>query len=246
MEVYIDDEYMEEIKSVLAFPSVTNVILTDAQIQTLCVWPAMRDYFIKFPVRDQREYSITSGSETYYDFPDFETFGVSDVRVVDKDSATSGSSSSFWDLWAHQQRSQHSKYSGQYGIRGYNPNSLRQYNSLRRNEMATESNKGTVKYRLDEGNRRVYVYTSIGGKLNITWAKWSDDFDFVKFAYQHDVIKLAQSNLLAHFANTTDIVDAGGDVTINYSEIRSQADELRTSVMERWEAIPDVVAIRMQ
>lgn len=246
MDVTIDTEYIEEIKSILAYPSVDTVILTDAQIRTLCVWPAMRDYFIKFPLKYTSEYTTSSGSESYQDFPDFETFGVSDVRVVDKDTATAGDGTSFWDMWAHQQRSVTTKYSGQYGIKGYNPNSLRQSSSLQRSEMATESNKGTVKYRIDEVNRRLYVYTNIGGKVNITWAKWSDDFDYVKFVYQQDVIKLAQANLLSHFSTTTQIVDAGGDVTINYSDIKALSDELRSSVMDKWNEIPDIVVLRLQ
>lgn len=243
--ITITDNDLDLIKLVLAFPSVDNVILTDDQIKSLCVWPAMIEYFTRFPIKVTEDYSITTGNETEVDFPDNVTYGCCDVRIVDKDSTTGGSSSSFWDLWAYQQQSSSIRYSGQYGIRGYNPSGLRQITSLRRNEMATESNRGTVKYRIDEVNRKIYIYTSIGGVINITWAKWSNDFSDIKFVYHQDAIKLAQANLLAQFAATTQIVDAGGDVTINYGEISSLANQYRSEVIEKWEQIPSIIALRM-
>jgi len=245
MDVTIADEYLDQIKVVLAFPSVDNIILTDAQIKNFCVWPAMRRYFIKFPIKVQAEETISSNSLVTIDYPDDYTYGVTDVRVVDKNNV-GGATGNFWEMAASQSRSYSSKSTGSYGIKNYNPNSVRQYSQNYRLAMSSYENQyNTIDTRIDQVNRQVNVFSTMSGKINVEWAKYSINFADVRFEYQEDVIKLSQSYLLDHLADTTQIIETGSDVSINFSELRGRATELRDPIIEKWDSIPDVIVLRV-
>jgi len=245
MVITIDSEFLNEVKLVLAYPSVDNVILTDTEIKALCIWPAMQQYFVKWPIRTYYEGNVSTS--TIIDFEEDETFGVLDVRVVSQ-GLTSGSGNSFWDMVRYQAigGGASRKSTGAYGIPGYNPSGYRQQNmeqiALQKTMQRVYS---TTKYRVSLSERKVYVnVTSSSGVLNITWANYSVDFDDVKFGKQRDVIKLAQANMLDHLADTTSIIsDSTMDISINYSDLRSRADELRNPIIEKWNEIPDIILL---
>lgn len=244
MVININNDYLNEIKLILAYPSVDNVILTDEQIKSFCVWPAMQAYFVKFPKKTYHEHTISTSAVV--DFDSINTYGVMDVRVVAR-GLTSGSGNSFWDLVKFQAigAGVSKKFSGAYGIQGYNPSGYVQQNmadiQLHKTMMGAYS---TTKYRVELAERKVYVNTSTTGVLNITWANYSDNFDDIAFGKQRDVLKLAQANMLDHLADTTSIVtDSSMDISINSSDLQSRAEELRSKVFEKWNEIPDVVLI---
>lgn len=241
MAITISTENLNQVKSVLTYPLEDEIHLTDEQIKTYCVEPALDRYFIKFPLRETTEHSIST-TEASFDFPDDDTYGLVDAKVVGKSSI--GQSSSFWDL-VYYNSNMGSRHSGMYGRKNWNPNHLKQTVQLQRQAEASFANMGTVNFRVDLPNRKVYIYSTTPGKVNITWAKKSTDFSNVRFEYKWDVLHLAQANLLKHLADTASIVDLGGvNLSINYGELKSRASELEEEVIDKWNEIPTVLVIR--
>jgi hypothetical protein len=245
-DITISDSYLNLIKSVLAYPSTSTVLLTDAQIKSICLAPAMMEYFSKFPRRVVSNNAIYE--ELILPFPDAYTLGVLDVRVVNKSFLT-GSSSSFWDIIRYQSyASQARNYGNSYGIKNFNPNGLKQQLFTERQALkGLENLFSTVKYRVDYENRNLYVYCNENAYADVVWAKWSNDFDtHVKYNYKLDVIKLAQARLLYHLADEASIIsDTNLELTVNAEALKTRASELETKVYEKWIQIPSVLIMRM-
>lgn len=239
--IQIDDLYFNQVKSVLAYPMVDNVVLDDDHIKELALFPAMMQYFRKFPLEDYLEQSITG--QVIIDFPDEFTYGVLDARVVNKGAGSSPAETSILQILASSNLSISRQNS--YGIKGYNPNGLFQAQHsqrLYRNSLAKEST--TIKTKVDPQRKRVICYSNISGVLNITWAKYSFDFDNILFQHKQDVVKLSQANLLYHLADVSDIIDDSNlEVTINSDALKSRADALREEVMGIWDEYQDVIVL---
>lgn len=243
--VICDEETINLIKKRIAYPSADQIILDNEEIKTYIVRQALDEYFTKFPLKSDSIYSINQ--EAVIDFPDSNTFGAIDVRIVGK-GYTSITSGSFWDLVAYQSIGGiNLNRSGMYGtkMRGYNPNSLRQMRFMNQMVNDTLVNQGTYKYRIDLENRKLYAFSSMNATLNVTWAKRSLDFSNVKFQHKWDVIKLAQGYLMQHVADTVGMInDSAQEVTINVDMLKEEAKEQIQSIKEKWMEYSDVVILR--
>lgn len=243
--IIISDSRLNQIKKVLAYPKVLNVLLSDDEIKSLCIEPAMRLYFTKFPKIEEIDYEIGYTTEVTYPFPDVYTFGVVDLRVTNTNiTSATGGFSNFLNLAAYAQTAIVNRAS--YGIKGFNPNFLSQQKLTEQQSLYAmrEMNK-TIRHKVDIENRHITVFSNMAGKLYINWCKYSDNFDDIRYQYIEDVIKLSQSNLLHHFCDTTDIV-TNNDMTLNINTdiLKTRADELKTEVMEKWEQINSIAMIR--
>lgn len=240
--VSISNDWLIQIKKALAYPKIETLVLSDDEIKQLAVFPAMTQYFIKFPIKETVE--MYGQDLLTVPFPDTYTYGLVDCRVVDV-GTIGGTGSSFWDIIAYQRMGVSGNMKS-YGKRGFNPNSLYQERINQQYAMKSQMNLlATIKFQVDYPNRQVIVYTSTTGKVNITWAKYSTNFEDVLFQRKFDVIKLAQSNLLDHIADTFGIISDGSlDVNINVADIRTRAKELRTEVEEKWIQFPTVIILK--
>ena len=239
----ITEYWLNLIKIKLGYPSVDKIILTDAQIKSYCIYPALREYFTKFPIEVTEEHSVSTSTDNEIDFPDTDTFGIIDARLVGK-MTTLGSGSTFWDLVYYNSMNLDVSKSGYYGIDGFNPNSKKQAVAMLKQAIATQANEATVHIRVDEPNRKLYLGTNISGKCNVTWAKSSEDFDDVKFVYKMDVVKLSQAYLKEHLADTTGMITKNLEVDVDSDRLKSEANELRREITEKWAEIPHIVVIR--
>lgn len=247
MAITISDTYLRQIKKVVAFPEIDELLFTDDEIKEFAVFPAMQDYFIKFPIKDRKQYATAGTTEALFDFIDEYTYGVVDARVTDAGMVT-GTGTGFWDLAYFQQLNGGAltgSGSGAYGIKGYNPSSLIQVRDMVRAAYRSFQNTySTLRYDVDVENRKVKIYSSVSGYINITWAKYSDNFDAVKYQRKFDVIKLAQAYMLAHFADIFDkLQDSALDMSINVEAIKTRSQELKTEVKELWDSFPDVIVL---
>jgi len=244
MAITISDDNMALIKSVLAWPEAENLLLDDELIKTICIKPALTRYFTKFPIQEEVQVAIVE--EAIIPFPDEYTYGVLDARVVDTGLAI-GTGTSFWDIVTYQNMGGASRTTaGAWGIKGYNPSNIVQQRDIQRQAMKSYQNQyATIKCHVQEELRRVVMYSSIQGKANIIWAKWSDNFETgVKYARKMDVIDLARANLLYHLADTTSILqDSALETTINSEALKTRAGELETKVFELWNSFQDIVMI---
>lgn len=243
--VIIHERYLNQVKKVLAFPSVDTLLLSNEQIKEYAVWPAMQRYFRKFPIITEATQSING--EAYINFPNAYTFGVVDARIVDI-GLVGGVGGSFWDVLAFQSYNNSyiaSKTSGAYGKKGYNPSGLIYQRDVQRQTLKSQQNMyTTLKTRVDYSNRRLIAYSSITGTLNIAWASYSNDFSDVKYEYLDDVIKLSQAELMLHLANTSAILtDSALEVSINIDYLNSNAKEIISEITEKWNQIGEIILL---
>jgi hypothetical protein len=240
--VSISNDWLIQIKKVLAYPKISTLVLTDDEIKQFAVFPAMSQYYIKFPIKSTVE--MYGQDLLTVPFPDTYTYGLVDCRVVDI-GTIGGTGSSFWDIIAYQRMGVSGNMKS-YGKRGYNPNALYQERINQQYAMKSQMNLlATIKFNVDYPNRQVIVYTSTTGKVNITWAKYSTDFEDVLYQRKFDVIQLAQANILDHVADTFGIISDGSlDVNINVEAIRIRATALRTEVTDRWIQFPTVIILK--
>jgi len=241
MAINISEKHLQLIKVVAAFPEANSLLLDDDQIKDLCVAPALMKYFTKFPITTCQQIAVCE--EIVIDFPDDYTYGVVDARVTDTGLAL-GTGTSYWDLIAYQNTGSGLASGGAYGIKGYNPNGIRQQRDIQRQALKSYQNQyATIKTRVSDSEKKLYIYSSVQGKASITWAKFSEDFESdVKYARKMDVIKLCRANLLYHLADTSGILtDSALEVTINSDALKTRASELESEVMELWDAFQDVL-----
>lgn len=240
--ISISDEWLLQVKKVLAYPKIDTLILTDDQIKQFAVFPALTQYFTRFPIKSTVE--IYSNDLYTVPFPDAYTFGLLDCRVVDI-GTIGGTGSSFWDIIAYQRMGILGNVRS-YGKRGYNPNALYQQRLMLQQAMKSQQNLlVTIKFNVDYPNRKVIVYSSTTGKINITWAKYSDSFDDVLYQRKLDVIQLAQASLLDHVADTFGIIsDNSLDININVEALRTRASDLRKEIEEKWMEFPSIILLK--
>lgn len=239
----ISDYWLNHVKKVLAYPSVENIILTDDEIKAYCVYPALREYFTKFPIRETTEHELSTSDDTEIDFDDADTFGIIDARVVGKETI-SGSGASFWDLVYYNQMGLSPMRGSSYGLPKYNPNGRKQ--AIQNNKLATSSqaNEATFDIRIDYNNSQIIIHTNSHGKANITWAKMSSDFNDIRFVFKMDVIELSQSYLMEHLAMATGIINTNIEISVNSDLLLSESKEIKERIREKWASYPDIIVIR--
>jgi hypothetical protein len=241
--VTIDTVWLNQIKKVVASPMIDELLLTDEQIKDLIIFPVLQRYFTKFPIK--QEYQASINGEQIIPFPDEYVFGVLDCRVVDI-GLLPGSGTSFWDLVMFQATTPvglSSKGTGAYGVKGYNPSGLLYQRDAERQKFKSQQNQyTTIKSRVDIENKQLIVYSSVTGALNITWAKYSNNFNAVMFERRNDVIKLCQAELLDQLIDAASILsDSGLEVQINTDKLSERSNKLKEEVKEDWLQIPDTI-----
>ena len=243
--ITIDDEDLALIKKVLAYPQVDNLLLSDDQIKTLIISVILRNYFTKFPLLVENTYSVNS--ETEINFPDEYTFGVVDARVLNTGfSLPSGTS--FWDLIRFNMfQGNDIVTKSTYGQNKYNPSALKQTNLLSLYQAQSIKNTFTsVSTRVDNVNKKLKVFSSIAGTLYVLWAKYSLNFNDVRYERKNDVIALCQAELLDHLADATSILsDSAIEISINSDALRSRATELRDKVYEKWDEENQIIFLHV-
>ena len=255
-----DDGWLRQIKKVIAFPGVENILLdqgksgrnADDELKEFALWPAMFQYFRKFPKKNRQEYTIQD--ELILPFPNVYTFGACEANIVEKFGSTS-TASSFWDIIRFQ-----SLYGGgtgslsagrglgSYGSKN-NFNGLRQSYLQNRQVAQTYTNMyNTFKVYINDADRQIEAYLSVSAKFVVTWAEYSNNFDDIKHSEKLFVIKLAQSYLLFHLAESAQLLDDGQlDKKINFEAIKTRAQELYDEVVTNyWNTMPDIVYLRNQ
>lgn len=244
-QLLIDQTDLNQIKKVLAYPSVPNVLLYDEEIKELCLLPAMTKYFAKFPIPKRDELVFNAYLEV--EFPDDLTFGVLDLRTTNKLAQTGSISSSFWEIVKYRNLygTTNARWNGQYGTR-YNFNGYMQNLITKKQVYDALQNDATYHYNVNHAERKIEVFASSQASLTITWAKYSNNFNDIKYTYKYDVIELAQAYLLLHLADTGGMV-TDSDLTkqINSEALKTRANEMMDRVLkEKWELIPDVILLR--
>lgn len=247
--IKINEHQLDLIKSVIGYPVVERVQLTDEEIKMYAIYPAMYEYYLKFPIQ-VHEQIVQETVEMDIPFPDDDTIGVLDVRTVGKTGfgQRTGNNSDFWQVVRfNQQFTGNRLRSLNYrGNNMFNPNGLR-YNFIAERQMidAMTNNLETFRHIVNYSEKTISVYSSVVAQLLIVWGKTSNDFNQIKPTQMLNVINLSQAYLLRHLANLGSMLnDNAAEKQINSDALKSEAERLETKVYDLWKEFPDVVAIR--
>lgn len=246
-EISVPPSVMREIKKVLVYPLCDEVLLNESNIKSLCIFPAMRKYFVKFPIRETQLITLSGNNIVDIPFPDLYTYFIFSAMQGDRNISMTGGvgRQSFGQSVSKRYNVSHEMRRGNYGIRGFNPSGLSEANELMR--MAQQSRQNYLTYKVFINRRMVRLFAEGCSTAQIEWAKFSTNFSDIDFGLHEDVITLSQANLLYHYVDTNNIVeDNTTDIDIGVSNILSRAEDLESKVLDRWNEWQDAIILRPQ
>lgn len=246
MSLIISDEVFGRVMKSMGYPIITisdlsGGLMTEEQFKDFVLYDALQEYFSWFPIEDKQEYSV--GTSFEIDFPSEEVYDVVDYRMITTNNSYMGKTGSPF-INAVQTSTFSSTYSrGQYGT-PYHYGSFEANATERMARQAVIDQYKVVNVQMDYQNRKVTGYTNYSGKLNITWAKKSDNFDDVPFAHQTDVIELMRAETFLYFGNLRNQSAGSTDVDLDGGELVSQGERIKENIMEKFRDKPKIVVIR--
>lgn len=258
--IRIEPIYYKQITKYAAQPNVDKVLLDEDQIKEICLFPALEEYFIHFPKKEYTQKEIAVGANEI-PWPDDDTFGVSDARLVDKSTGNSmQGSSSFIDLVRYNSiggggitalygnRSRYGGNRASYGMMKsprFAPEGL-QYQFITNRLMQNSITEiGTFKVMVDYDRRVVLAAPTTNCSVAITWAKMSRDFSDVRVTQRLHTLKLAGANYLEYIADVGALMDdTTAEKKIDAQALKDRAEKLRTEVMDLWNKLPHPVLFR--
>jgi hypothetical protein len=236
----IDEQYINEILRPVGYPVLTldddDFELSEEDIKTLCVLPAMREYFRWFPLIEEANYTISG--EFSVDFPDSFVFGVTDARLNRLPRGGSTTNNPFVnERFFSQSRA------GAYGTKNdYDLTIARIYERYEKQSFVNVNSAFAV--RLDQNNRRLHGYTTISGEMLVTWARWDNQFSKIPYNKLDEVIKLSQSYLLETLGMIRGQMNQGLDVDYNYQLFLDKAETLKEEILSNWKAHTKPIVLR--
>lgn len=236
----ISDQDYFEILTELGYPALTEDDLEFGRddIENYFIYPALREYFIWFPIIETQ--SVYVSSDFSIDFPDEDTYGISSARVNSSVSGNGRTSSPFMNSLLYTKAcSGANMYNtgNDYGVR----NAMIVESSFNRSMLNVSMVK---RLHVDSANRKLTGYSTVDGELIVNWAKSSTNFNDVPFIRKSDVINLAKSRVLKGFALLRSQLNSDVGVEFNSSDFMSRSEDLEEKVMTKWKSISKVTIIR--
>ena len=180
MSLILSDETFARVMKSMGYPIITisdlsGGLMTETQFKDIVLYDALQEYFSWFPIEDKQEYTI--GTNFEIDFPSDDVYEVVDYRLVTFNNAYAGSTGSpFLDAVQTSQSSSFFSGKKMYGT-PYHYNFFEAASMERTARQSVVDRYRTVNLSVDTKNRKVTGYTNYQGRLNITWAKTSEDFE---------------------------------------------------------------------
>lgn len=242
-DIIIPDNIYNRILTCVGYPVISEDDLGVSQenILDLFIGPALKNVYYKwFPILGREEYDIDTSFSI--DFPDDETFGVVDSRLVWRGSSTTfGQSNVFFDLNKVDMQSSFGRNKWNTGNDyGY----TQVYYSKRAFEKARINDRKSLKQWIDYNNRKIEGYTNTGARLAVTWAKWSNNWSGVQFKFEEDAIKLCQSYILQYFGNLLNQGTGDLPTELNGDSMIDRAETLYDEVITKFKEYSKVVIMR--
>lgn len=232
--ITIPDNIFSQIMTCMGYPFIKEdeLELDFGQIKEMLISAAMMEYYRWFPVEEVTTLSISGQFEV--PFPDAFTFSAKDCRMTTNLMNYGPTGNALVDERFIQ--SSGGIYGrGMYGTRNsYGFDTAR---ISRRVEMQSFIDKAkTFDWHVIENQRKITGFSNVAGTMKITWAKWSEDWQYVAFSQQKDVIKLCKAEILKYFGNLRkqdSVPDA--PVELNGDILLEQASKLEEEVYEKWQ-----------
>jgi hypothetical protein len=239
----IPDNIYNRIITCVGYPIISenDLGITKDQILDLLILPALKDIYYKwFPITEKKDYEISIDFEI--DFPDDNTFGVIDSRLVWKGTGstlpTSNPLINERYIKVRNQSGRNMWYSGNdYGY-------TQVYYAERALSRSQINSIKALKQWVDYANKKLKGHTNTTAKLSVTWAKYADDWSGVQFKFQEDVIKLAQSYILKYFGNLLNQGTADLPTELNGDNMIDQGETLYDEVITKFKQYTKPILLR--
>jgi hypothetical protein len=239
----IPDNIYNRIITCVGYPVIneSDLGLTKDQILDLLILPALKGIYYKwFPIQERVDYDV--GSTFEIDFPDDNTFGVLDSRLV-------------WRGTGATLPSNNPLINDRYiTIRGQNKRNMwntgndygytRVYYAERAYSQASIRDVQAIKQWVDYQNRKLKGHTNTAANLSVTWAKYADDWTGVQHRFEEDAIKLSQSYVLQYFGNLLNQGTADLPTELTGDSMIDRGETLYEEVMEKFRRFTKPVLLR--
>lgn len=220
--------------------------LSTDQIKDLLILPALKNVYFKwFPIRELQE--VAAGSTFEIDFPDVNTFGVLDARLVWKkynSNVSSGSNPFVYGMNVTVRSSGSPGRNSNMWDTGNDYGYSRVYDAEQAELQARLSSNKSLRINVDYENNKVKGYTNVAGNIVIIWAKYSDNFSAVQHRFKEDVIKLSQAYILRYFGDLFNQGSAALPDELDGTSFSDRGDELYEEVLEKWRTYTKPVLLR--
>lgn len=241
--IEIPEEIFTQILTCIGAPFVIekDLEITYDQIKEILLKPVLREYYRWFPIESYQTMAVSSSFEI--PFPDNFVFSAKDVRMSTNTMNYGPVGNALVDERFIQTTG--GIYGrGMYGTRNtYGHDTAR---ISRRVEMQSfiDRNKA-FKWRVLENQRKIVGFSNTQGTLEITWASFADNWDYVAFSQQQDVIKLSQSAILEYFGRLRlQAMVPDAPVELNGEMMIERGKELKEEVYSKWKNFATPVIMR--
>lgn len=245
MKIFITEEMLDEIVSEIGIPIFDweDTPYDKEYVKDKFIWKAMREYYRYFPIQNIEEYYISSNFEL--PFPNEATFNILDARL-NTNAPSSGNTmvgTTIKERMLSVAGTGSSSGIGMYGT-PYDFGMKETYHTTRAEYNALKNSNSAFRVKVDSNNRVVKGYTNIPGRISIIWAEYSDDYSTIPFEKIEDVHNLARSNIMRAWGHLVKLQSSSTENDLDGDYLIDRADELRTEVIDRWNAITKVVIRR--
>ena len=241
--ITISKEYQNEILMAVGYPlikiediqelgMINDKITPEENFKQLIVWPAMREFFKWFPIKNIQEYM--SEESFSFDFPTEETFTVIYATLNTAGVGVRDAANPFVNNSVYRAINTTSSYGGgMWGTKyDYGMREARLYDRMERQSLI-DTNK-VFRIDVDPVNRVAFGFSNILGKLVIEWGEYSTNFYKIPFQRVSEVIDLAKSNLLQFLGMLRSQQNTGLPTSFNYQSFITEASRLREEVINKW------------
>jgi hypothetical protein len=241
--IIIPDDKFNQIMTCMGYPFITekDLEIDFTQIKEMLISQAVLDYYRWFPIESYTTVEVATTFEI--PFPSPEVFSVKDLRIATRKGGAQITGNAFVDERMIQ--STGGKYGrGMYGTRnGYGFETA--MISRRAEVQSTIDSNKAFKWRVLENQKKITGFTNVVGTVEIVWAAWSEDWQYVAFSRQNDVIKLCQAKILDYFGRLRQqqsVPDA--PVELNGEVLIERAKELNEEVYNKWKSYTTPILMR--
>lgn len=241
--IHISENYVREIIMISGYPLINfedkDFEMNKDDFKQLIVLPTMREYYRWFPRREY--YSIDVSSNFSVPFPDNYTFDALDARI---NTSTGTSPRRTANACVNARNYSQKTFSGGYYGTPYDYHISTSYIYENQAYQSTINYAKNTRVVVDREERVVTGYSNMASKLNITWAKFGDDFDKIPYTRIGEVIKLCQANWLEWLYLLRGQQNSNLPVEWNYDLFQEISDKYREEVMNVWRKFTKVAVIK--
>jgi len=240
-DIKIPKDIFDQILSVVGCPFVTyapdnedpkdyDLEINEEQIKNIIMTQCFKEYFKWFPIETYDKVSVSGTFEVA--FPNNYVFSAKDVRINTK--------ASYYEVTSNPLiNSQFMYNAGSYGTRSYGTRYDYGYTSaniIKNVEMQSRvDRRKAFKWQVLKNQRKIVGFSNIAGMVEITWASYCLDWDFVAFEQQLDLIQLCQGKLLdyiGHIRKQIDVPDV--PIELDGQVMIDEGKDLITGVYDKW------------